>query len=587
MAEASLYDPAPQYRGIRRIDQYVAMPDGTRLAVTVFLPKANAPASFPVLLHQTRYWRAPELRWPLGPLTHGLIGPEGKDIKALILQGYGFVNVDVRGSGASFGSRAHPWTREEIADGVALADWIVAQPWSNGSIGVIGISYSSTAGEFLMYQRHPAVKAAFLMFSLYDVYTDIALPGGIPFQWFTETWGRANATLDQNKLPVDNWLIQFLVKGVAPVNEDRQALKEAMQEHLANDNVHERASEVEFRDDVFEPEKGDTVAVFSPYAHRAKLDQAPIPIYHYSGWWDGAYQWSAIRRFLNDGHPESRLRLGPWEHRGQFHISPGHSGKNRFSHKTEILRFFDLHLKGIDTGLAAEPPVHFYTMRAEQWQTADSWPPQSATKAWYLGEKRGLSLELPLHAGEDSHQFQAGLGIGEKSRWRSMAGGLTSPKGYQALRQHNERALCYTSLPLEQPLEISGHPQVSLWIKANEPDVHLFVYLEEVLPDGQVYYLTEGLLRAGFHGTQDEEPLYQDAVPARQFRAQDFQALRLGEPTEVMIPCFPTSYELQPGSCLRLAISLNDAHHFAVRGTENTAIEVLWGEAFSSRIWMR
>lgn len=167
-----------------------------------------------------------------------------------------------------------------------------------------------------------------------------------------------------------------------------------------------------------------------------------------------------------------------------------------------------------------------------------------------------------------------------------MAGGLKTPTGYQNLAVHNERALCYTSEPLKQALDLSGHPQVSLWVVANEPDFHLFVYLEEVLPDGSVLYITEGLLRAAFHPTQESEAIYQDAVPFRKFQREDLRPLTPGEPTEIRLPCFPTSYQLQVGSCLRLAISLNDVHHFGVRGTEATAIEVLRGGEFPSRMWL-
>ena len=72
--------------------------------------------------------------------------------------GYAVVKADVRGSGASFGPWPFPWSPDEITDGAELVDWIVRQPWSNGKVGAFGTSYLGATSEFLLVNRHPAVK---------------------------------------------------------------------------------------------------------------------------------------------------------------------------------------------------------------------------------------------------------------------------------------------------------------------------------------------------------------------------------------------------------------------------------------------
>ena len=119
---------AGRYHKVQRHSIYLPMRDGIALAIDVWLPK-NLPSTekLPCLLHQTRYWRGAELRWPFSALSDGLLGHEGKMVRELVLNGETFVNVDCRGSGASFGCRNHPWSPDEVQDGYEVADWIGQQ----------------------------------------------------------------------------------------------------------------------------------------------------------------------------------------------------------------------------------------------------------------------------------------------------------------------------------------------------------------------------------------------------------------------------------------------------------------------------
>ncbi len=142
----------------------------------------------------------------------------------------------------------------------------------------------------------------------------------LPLSWFTETWGQYNDTLDRNALAEQlSGFQQRIVKGVAPVDGHERFLEQAIADHAHNYNVRKLTSRITYRDDA--GENGLTLARMSPFA-RPAIAASAVPIYNYSGWYDGAYPSTAISRFLTYHIPGSRLILGPWDHGGSQTISP-------------------------------------------------------------------------------------------------------------------------------------------------------------------------------------------------------------------------------------------------------------------------
>ncbi|MGB1318546.1 MAG: CocE/NonD family hydrolase, partial [Flavobacteriales bacterium] len=162
------------FKKYTRNSYYLVMRDSVKIAIDVYVPKVKKGhhGKFPTILHQWRYWRDFELKWPYKWLSKAPNGPLGKFFKTIISNGYVLVSVDSRGSGASEGWRAHPWTEAERTDMTEIIDHIVAQSWSDGKVGVAGVSYSGTTSEFAAIEQHPAVKAVVNMYSLFDVYPD-------------------------------------------------------------------------------------------------------------------------------------------------------------------------------------------------------------------------------------------------------------------------------------------------------------------------------------------------------------------------------------------------------------------------------
>jgi hypothetical protein len=587
------------------------MRDGVRIAIDLYLPAGlTSDARLPTILHHSRYYRSMELRWPLRMFLGGKpfnpIAADARRRNSFVASGYAWVDVDVRGSGASYGTRVSEWSPDEIRDGAQVVDWIVSQPWSSGKVGALGNSYNGTAAEFLLVNRHPAVQAAAPRFALFDAYTDMAFPGGIHAAWFTETWGRYNDALDRNALQeMVGWWVKLVLAGVQPVQGDRgRSLRDgAIAAHRGNYDVHEQALSLTFRDDVapsdpyhhrlgsdFELigtpiDESGSIDLISPHNYWHDVEASGAAIYSYSGWFDGAYAHSAIKRFLTISSAGSRLILGPWNHIGAWHIDPLHKpAKPRFAHDTELLRFFDHHLRGIDTGIASEPPVHYFTMVEDRWKSAPTWPPPTATLRYYLAPDRELSRNTPASESDaDEYLADQTVGTGAHSRWRTQVS-LGEPVRYPDRNIQDEKLLTYTSAPIDHPVEVTGHPVITLFLTSTASDGTFFVYLEDVDERRRAAYVTEGQLRAIHRRLSDAPPPYRQAVAYRTFKRSDAQPLVAGEITELTFDLLPTSYLFQPAHRIRIAIAGADASHFATLPGPPPTIRIYRSRLHASRI---
>lgn len=586
------YDPGkPEYKAVRRESRYLTMRDGVKIAVDVYLPKKlPADAKLPAILHQTRYWRAKRLRWPASVLVdefevEGLLGSFKR---RALEQGYAWVDVDTRGSGASFGTRPWDYSPDEIRDGAEVVDWIVAQPWSSGRVGAAGASYAGSAAELLLLNHHPAVRAVAPVLCAFDEYADLLAPGGVPLRWWIDQWGRATARLDRGQMPGD-WRVRYWVAGVRPVDADRagRLLAAALREHA--DNADFRAlAHVEFRDDFpfdgtgapparlasmrrafhfFERRFGAGfrargVDLASPHAYAADLIASGAAVYAVSGWLDGAYANAAARRFLAYPRGRSKLLIGPWDH-VLHQVSPfGSVRALRFDLAGELLKFFDHYLKDVDTGIEREAPVHYFTLGEERWKAGRAWPPPARRQSLYLAPAGRLSPDPPSAAvADDAYRVDPGAGTGRQTRWDTLAG-RPIHRLYPD-RARRDRALrVYTSAPLQAALEVTGYPVVTLYAASSATDGAFFVYLEDVDPDGRVAYVTEGELRAIDRALAAARP--QDLpVPRHSDLRAAAQPLVPGQTAELVFALLPTSYRFAAGHAVRIAIAGADRDHFA------------------------
>ena len=552
----------------QRTSKYLTMPDGVKIAVDVYLPDGIEPGQkIPTILHQTRYWRAIEYRWLISLFKddrpRGIIGNYAE---RFLQHGYAWVDVDVRGSGASFGTRPVAYSPEEIKDGAEIVDWIIAQPWSNGKVGAMGISYSGGTAEMLLVNQHPAVKAVAPMFSGFDLYSEIAFPGGIHLTWFTETWSQINNRLDHNQLPFGGWVANLFVRGVRPVDgdTDQHLLSLALQEHETNWSPYREASGIIFRDDPPPSRQAINIDALSTQTFANEIAKSGAAIYSYSGWFDGGYQLAAIKRYLRHQQPSHRLILGPWDHGGKRQISPYAIGTAQFDHAQELIKFFNQHLKDDQTGTHNEHPIQYYTMGAERWNTSAHWPPPSTPTHLYFHEESQLSVELTqTPSPPDRYQVDPTAGTGKHSRWNTLVG-ISLKDPYPDRQEQDKKLLVYTTDPLPEDLEVTGHPIATVYLSANTKDTTLFVYLEDVTPEGEVHYVTEGELRA-LHRTWQPAKTTTEPVlstPNRTYRRADAAPLTPGEVVPLTLDLLPVSYQFKKGHRVRVALAGADQDHF-------------------------
>lgn len=545
------------------------MRDGVRLAVDVHLPRGLGPGErTATILHLSRYYRSVQLRPPIRWFLGALYPITERDLRERFVKaGYSWVDVDVRGAGASFGFQEYPLSPEEVRDGTDIIDWIVRQPWSAGVVGATGTSYDGTLASLLVRHPHPALKAIAPRFAGWDLYADIFFPGGLRARSLLRDWARLTRAFDSGRLrDVFGWAADLVAGGVRPV--DPRELARAMAEHARNVDLEWLLGSVVHRDDPDPRGRPVTIDDFSP--HAVDDGAGAVPVYAYGGWFDGALARGQIRQYLATRHPGSRLRLGPWFHAGEFNASPDAGGrKETFDHAGELLRFFDYHLRGLDRGFSREPPVHYYTMGAEKWRTAAIWPPPGATlQTWTFSSGGRLEREVPPGTREraahamDRSAVDPAVTSGPGSRW-GLVVGTGARRGYGDRRALDQRLLTYTSPPLREDVEVTGHPIARLFLSANAPDGAVFVYLEDVRPGGDVGYVTEGFVRL-LHRRVRPSPLPGDPVPFRSYRRADAERLVPGEIVEVVIDLLPTSFVFRAGHAIRLAIGGADADHFDV-----------------------
>jgi putative CocE/NonD family hydrolase len=188
-----------RYRAVERTSQYVAMPDGTRVAVDVFRPQDKSgtiTTPLPVIFMYARYWRAYERVDGTTQTVAGTI-PTGQTIfklddamaeahssnaggNALLLaHGYIVVRAEARGTGASFGIRNGDMSGLEAADGSAIIEWIARQPWSNGKVGMVGFSYPGMAQLLTASTKPKNLLAIMPAMATFDEYRASWAGGGV------------------------------------------------------------------------------------------------------------------------------------------------------------------------------------------------------------------------------------------------------------------------------------------------------------------------------------------------------------------------------------------------------------------------
>ncbi len=590
----ALPTPAPRYHGITQSSLYLTMRDGVRLAVELFLPADRGEADrLPALLLQTRYWRETSLRAPFRWFTsyQAMVPKATSSRRFFTAQGYAVVIVDVRGTGASFGCYTRPWSEESFEDAREVVGWIIRQPWSNGRVGAFGVSYPGTTAEYLALLNHPAVKVVIPKFNHPDAYQDISHPGGIFNERFIKKWSEFDELLDSNTLPPEFGISRIFLEGVKPVDadRDRSLLRQALKEHIANSRVYTTVCKITFRDEALPgaPFNADSLSI---HTNQTLVESTSTQIVGWASWMDAGTADAALRRFLTFENAGLAV-IGAWDHGANHHaspfVSPGTPVDPSIPQQfTEMLHIFDHYLKSDTPAPMVGRLLYYYTLGEEKWKSTPCWPPAGARmERWYFDRESRLSPIASDTAGSDEYRVDFHASTGDTNVWWELGVLTKDTVRYPNRAEADRRLLCYTSEPVEEDLEISGYPIVSLWISSSETDGNFLVYLEEVAPNGWVTYLTEGHLRAIHRRISRETPPYAIQVPYHTYRQADALPLVPGEMAELKFGLNPTSVRVRRGRRLRLAIAGHDEGTFRrVPDTGNPVIRVYRGAGHASAI---
>ena len=547
---------------------YLLMRDSVQLAANLYLPKGLEPnKGIPTILYLTRYIRALEAADVIGwfnPYFYGTV--EKEEIKFFTNKGYAVMVVDVRGTGASTGVRPMEFSDAEIHDGAEIVDWIITQPWSNGKVGANGVSYLATTAEMLLINHHPSVKAIVNRSGIFDLYHNITFPGGVRMGRFIEVWRNSTYALDNNKLGFFSAAAGLLVKGPMPVRGDknRRILKAAEEDHKGNFDIFPPLEELTFRDEIV-PELDQPIDAYSPHRKMDVIESSGTPIYRISGWLDGGNVNAAIQGYWAMQNSK-KLLIGPWDHGAKEFISPFDGNRKvKFDILSEMLRFFDYYLYGIENGILEEPPINYYSMGKEEWRQTDQWPdPAFSYDTLYFSADHLLQADRDQWVeGHLQYHIDYDQTTGDGSRWNSLTPAFRYEKiGYPDWTRTCRDLHTFSTLPLKEERELTGHPLISLTMSADARDATVFVYLQDKAPDGSVTYITEGQFRAIHRKESGEEPPYPQIGPHHTFTRADSMPIEPDTPFQLRFDLLPTSYLLREGHQLQVAFAGVDIGHF-------------------------
>jgi putative CocE/NonD family hydrolase len=602
---------AGEYAGYERHADYVAVADGTRLAVSWYVPSQGpAAARFPVLL-----WYMPGHRESIDPRSGALRpGMDPEELAFFTARGYAVAIAEMRGSGASFGFRVIDRGPQIGRDGRDLVNWIARQRWSNGKVGMIGASFQGFSQFATAAERPRALKAIFPEIAGFDDYTSLYYPGGILNVALARVAYAAMGRDDRNEfdptsapprlpsvpvidedgdgaladeIPLDrNGNGNFLDDG-PPRYADGKSRADvywhATQEHQKNGILtSDKVTLARFRDSTL----ADTRYRYwdlDPGLKPERIAQAGIAVYNRGGWFDyharDTTQWFGTLQ----GHTPVRLLMAPTGHaalpspeaqvQGRGNAYLAYFDDRQTSNAlvlNEKLRFFDRYLRGLANGFDAEPPVLIYVM-GEGWRREEEWPLRRARplRLW-LGAHGRLGA-VPGDAGVDDWQVdpQATSLSQGANRWNF---GIAGAKAPMSLDGSLHRRLAYATEPLSEDREITGHPILEITLGASVESADVYAYLEDVAPDGSSLLVTEGQLRANYHRRQsapDSLPAasrlrVRPALPWPGFTQADFDPapLAAGKTVRLVFDLMPTAWRFRAGHRIRLSLAGADRDSF-------------------------
>jgi len=347
-------------------DLKARMRDDVKLSNDVFLPRK--PGRYPTILLRTPYetLHEPHIDWAVWWAKRGY---------AVVLQ-------DCRGRFESEGT-FYPY-RDDGPDGHDTLEWISTQAWYDGKIGTSGRSYGGLFQWQLAPLGSPYLTAMAPQVIMGDYFGDCHRIGGA-VQWALTGFATVIFSASVS-------LMQLGAKHIFGNSTYYRQLP------LIDIDVETIGREVPWYRDWC------THTVYDDYWHalntEARLGDVQVPVVQQAAWYD-PYTASMLRTWstLHERRDDQKIYVIPWTH----HLPEGSQlGDLDFGHdavvnlRHEDLRWFDYWLKGIDTGIMAEPPIRLFVMGENVWRNEHEWPlARTRSTPYYLHNQRSLTPEPP------------------------------------------------------------------------------------------------------------------------------------------------------------------------------------------------
>jgi putative CocE/NonD family hydrolase len=485
----------PAKRPFRVIENdWIPLEGGTRLAVRLFIPEGAEQRPVPVVWEYLPYRKRDGVR-------------KRDDATARNLAPYGiaFARIDIRGTGDSQGVMTDEYAPPEINDGVECVAWLARQPWSNGSIGMRGISWGGINSLQVAAMAPPALKAIMPMGCVDNRFLgDAHYIGGAlaaeNFKWGSYFKVYMGAPPDPQVSGAD-WETAWRER-----LEATPAILKEWTSHQRYDQYWQRGS----------------IA--------ADYSRIKCPVYVVGGWLDPYSH--AVGTLLAGLKVPRKGLIGPWGH-----IMPNLPKPLSLDWAYEEVRWWQHWLQGVDTGIMDEPMLRAYmpyrtvseVYPAEipgRWVAEAAWPAPNPPLVLHLGA--GTLSRAPAR-GSLTYVGDKIVGM-SKPQWM--------PSRPADQRSDDLKSLVFDSEPLDAATEILGVPLARIRVGADVPVAKLAVRLTEVLPDGSSWLVSYGLLNLT-HRDSHEHP----------------SPLKPGELYDAEVTLYMVAHRFKEGSRIRLALS--------------------------------
>jgi hypothetical protein len=335
-----------------------------------------------------------------------------------------------------------------------------------------------------------------------------------------------------------------------PLDEDHDLhmLRRSLLEHQKNWHAYQDTLGYAFEDDVTPSglplREGFLSTQFS------RIAAARVPTQLWGSWFDASTADSALRWFAAAPDAPIEVYLGAWTHGGGMRVDPLLPGPadTEAGAPRPAQAFFNFVQRALTAPQAIQRRIIYYTAGVGVWRTTSTWPaPGMRRVQWHFHADGRLGLQADSPAGgADRYAVDFTHTTGKSNRWTTQLGG--GPVDYGDRRHADAKLLAYTGEPLDEDVEITGSPALTLHIASSQPDGAVIVYLETVKPDGSVIYLSEGERRLALRGG---------------FNRQDLIPIEPGTMFAVTIELHALSVVIPKGYRLRVALAGADADTFA------------------------